>query len=990
MSLLHGNDSISANVVPENVLSTDPSAPQTAIPHSLVEDATDNFGEPADFSLYQRLEAARLSLDSQRVVAEVMNFRKNHSNPNVREYNTALHALVSTRQGGQPITLLLETYNEMLTRQIAPNVRTYKIIALGLCERDREVDRVCLQIEWRQKRRILLGRGRGALFDADQRQLRLLRKEDNFGSALLVFEAAQTLFRDSGNRNLSLGPGVYNALLRSCMLHGNTDAAVRVWSALENIEDYTPDPSCYLHLLGTYVSANDIESARDVFNEFLLAAKEDRVAWNVVGDEDRTTHLLADETRSGKARVAQTLIWMKMIEAYFRVHLPNEAIGLLEEMMDSKAGINFGPKDVPPPCTAVYSAFIQGFIASDDVRTALVWFDRMLAHEAIAAHPLLPTLKLTRPDQFAWNQLFEALVERGMREELNEKYKVLTEIAGRDGLSIRAYDRISVFELNVKYMKDTPALSKKEFDETIRFLEESVLFNAYIRDSSTPFGILEPQRNTFGEFVNLLAKAGRYDDALAHLKCFVDMSIETARALEHEADPDLKLLATRRKGLQELLLGAMPALLFDAKTLPSIEFVETFYALLGSVFATPSHQFFPFCMKLYAQAKAQGLVSNLSKSQWLMFLRAATHSFENELKGETGTFGFGEFQAFITDITNAGYSTEVAMANASRRLSQAIIRHYGTDEAKKMFEMLGGEWMQFAKNMKSTSHIAPTVLSEIPAQKQLRINKFHSRSVDEYYPVHPTVTVHTAYARYEAAIKDNVFPTPDVIGRLIGTFGRLGDYEKVHRLYGDGQRVLVALEHDKESQSVGWYALEDQMIIALAHGGHIEKAHVHRQRIIDQGGNPSADAYGALIQCVRETTDDSSNALALWQESQMRGVVPNLYLYNTVISKLSRARKADFALELFQQMKANSVRPSSVTYGAVIAACCRVGDAQSAEVLFQEMTTQQNFRPRIPPYNTMIQFYTHIVRDRERALYYFSALLTAGIKPTAHTYKVCL
>ena len=270
----------------------------------------------------------------------------------------------------------------------------------------------------------------------------------------------------------------------------------------------------------------------------------------------------------------------------------------------------------------------------------------------------------------------------------------------------------------------------------------------------------------------------------------------------------------------------------------------------------------------------------------------------------------------------------------------------------------------------------------------LFIDRMHSRSVDEYFPANPRVTPQMAWSRYDEGKARNVYPTPDVMGRLIATFGRLGDLDRVHRLYEDGQRVLSAYENDKELQSIGWYAIEDQMIVALAHAGQVDKAHIHRQRIIEQGGNPSADAYGALIQCVRETTDDSANALSLWQEAQMRGVVANLYLYNTVISKLSRARKADYALELFQQMKANYVRPSSVTYGAVIAACCRVGDAQSAEVLFEEMTSQKNFKPRVPPYNTMIQFYTHIVRDRERALHYFGALLQAGIQPTAHTYKV--
>jgi pentatricopeptide repeat protein len=193
---------------------------------------------------------------------------------------------------------------------------------------------------------------------------------------------------------------------------------------------------------------------------------------------------------------------------------------------------------------------------------------------------------------------------------------------------------------------------------------------------------------------------------------------------------------------------------------------------------------------------------------------------------------------------------------------------------------------------------------------------------------------------------------------------------------------------DKPAQSLGWFQVEDQMIIALAHAGDVDAAHVHRQRILQQGGSPSPDAYGVLIQNVKDTTDDNTNALALFNEAIDLGVTPNVYLYNTIISKLAKARKADTALEFFRQMKAQSVAPTSVTYGALIAACGRVGDITSAENLFREMSSRRNFRPRVPPYNMMMQLYTQTKPDRERALYYYNAMLDAGIKPTAHTYKV--
>jgi pentatricopeptide repeat protein len=89
-------------------------------------------------------------------------------------------------------------------------------------------------------------------------------------------------------------------------------------------------------------------------------------------------------------------------------------------------------------------------------------------------------------------------------------------------------------------------------------------------------------------------------------------------------------------------------------------------------------------------------------------------------------------------------------------------------------------------------------------------------------------------------------------------------------------------------------------------------------------------------------------------------------------------------------MKESGLRPSSVTYGAVIGACCRVGDEESAMILFDEMVSMPNFKPRVPPYNTMIQFFTQTKPNRERALHYYNAMLSAGVSPSAHTYKLLI
>jgi len=89
-------------------------------------------------------------------------------------------------------------------------------------------------------------------------------------------------------------------------------------------------------------------------------------------------------------------------------------------------------------------------------------------------------------------------------------------------------------------------------------------------------------------------------------------------------------------------------------------------------------------------------------------------------------------------------------------------------------------------------------------------------------------------------------------------------------------------------------------------------------------------------------------------------------------------------------MSPRGIRPSSITYGAVIGACARVGDVQSAENLFAEMESTKNFKPRVPPYNTMMQLYTTTKPNRERALFYYDKMKQANITPTAYTYKVML
>lgn len=234
------------------------------------------------------------------------------------------------------------------------------------------------------------------------------------------------------------------------------------------------------------------------------------------------------------------------------------------------------------------------------------------------------------------------------------------------------------------------------------------------------------------------------------------------------------------------------------------------------------------------------------------------------------------------------------------------------------------------------------------------------------------------------------YPSPDGICALLDQLGRRGRVDEAKELYVIGSKVVASLGGDVQWQSRAWYDLEDGMITALAHGGESKLASDHRHKLINSGHVPRADAYAALITVIRDTTDDALVAEELFEESQRLGVRPTVYLYNTVLSKLSRARKAERAMQLFEEMRSRGVRPSSITYGAVLNACTRTGDEANAERFFAMMESDCHFSAKAPPYNTMLQFYTQTRPHREKALYYYEKFRKMRVEPNSHTYKVLL
>ncbi|WVQ83446.1 hypothetical protein IAT38_005587 [Cryptococcus sp. DSM 104549] len=341
------------------------------------------------------------------------------------------------------------------------------------------------------------------------------------------------------------------------------------------------------------------------------------------------------------------------------------------------------------------------------------------------------------------------------------------------------------------------------------------------------------------------------------------------------------------------------------------------------------------------------------------------------------------------------------------KIVELLAWRFGVERAVALLEPIYGDAARGMVTPPAPEPASPTATAESPSSDsapdsestdatsipssdpKLVISPAWTHSIERFMAHNPTLTPLQAYEILQDGLRrgGNV-PRVTTLLALMDHLARAHEEEKVRELYDLANVVLRTLV-PPAGQAHTWYLISNAMLSACCHLGHLEEAGMHRAGIVEAGFAPSADAYATMIASSKDTTDDALVARELWEEAMARGVQPHLFMYNTMISKLGKARKAEMALELFTRLKAE-MKPSSVTYGAVINACCKVGDALSAETLFEEMVSCRNFRARVPPYNTMMQFYLNTQPNRERVLHYYQALLHARVPPSAHTYKLLL
>ncbi|WVR04172.1 hypothetical protein IAU60_001172 [Kwoniella sp. DSM 27419] len=901
----------------------------------------------------------------------------------LRVYNACLSSLMYFRQTGQSIAPVLEIYNEILERDLVPNAMTYNFVIRALALRSTEVENAIESWEgqkrWGQWRADLVGAHTwNAELAAERDQLLAsYAAEGNLNSATKLFRAASMTDTAAG-----FGLSVYGTLLQAMSKQAQPDTqAILQIKALARQQQVPGRLSLYQWVFAALGRAKNLPEIEKAWKSF-----SDR-AETPTGEADWMSALAglknhSPEIAAKRAAGLRLEAWESAMVAFIAAGDSNKAFEILNEMIQSSETQSQDVDYTRAPAAnhRTCGILLLALANAGNIDLCLEWMDKLHSPE------FLGKLSFQRLSLEHMIGVIDACLLSGRAQDALQSMEMVAQNAAQ-------YSSQSAKNtINRRFWRVQCALVGQAARAT--GTERNSILDQVKQLQSTRSVSLDV--DCLGIQLALLTEAGRYDDlagvianasrsstlrsdtfptvvAALTLCAKSDIPSQPLLALLHAAaqrgvrpDSELsemvvaKYIADRGTAMTDescsALIDAFGAL--PRAKVNEAEYDDALLALLEDLTA--------------AQKNSGGLAESLAQSPSL--LTVARH-----LKYR---FGAERSASLLTSI----FGEEQSQALITSPRSEASGQSDSASASSPSFDSDNGSQFSLPS---SVAEAAADATSVGQPEYKLRIDRALSASVERFTQRNPAITPLQAYELVRQGLTRNAVPYSGVLCSLIDHLARAGDEPKVRELYSLASVVLSTIIRP-DAQARSWHQLEDAMLIASCHLGHLEQAGMHRARIVEAGMAPSADAYATMIASSKDTTDDALVARELFDESQMMGVKPHLYLYNTIISKLSKARKAETALELFKHMKSAGIRPSSVTYGAVINACCRVGDAQSAETLFEEMASQPNFRARVPPFNTMMQFYLQTQPNRERVLYYYNALRLAQVPPSAHTYKLLL
>ncbi|KAG8958030.1 hypothetical protein FRC03_009530 [Tulasnella sp. 419] len=909
-------------------LSPRASSPSSALPSNSQEE---NF--------HRRLQAVALAKDNtpRDVVKQTVLEFLNCTDSSVftsRNYDWAIMAM--TPASVEEVRIALDLYRQQLAKDVAPNASTYNSLIGNVAAFEKERHSV-LKNEYNDALRFA-HINESSPVEVEEALMKNYNDATSYHDLKMLFNAAI-----EGNGFL-LKESVCNALLSLATLHKDVQFGIAVFGHLEDPRAKRVDQVSYVRLMELFNTVKDTTGVSEIFSDYLRNME-------VQGYHGPLAH-------------------HQMMIAYFRSGNPDKALGLLEQMMDSKDASLRPTKDT-------YNIILTGFCQMGDLPSAVTWFQRLVSVSA-----LQPVVDFHHKEM-----LVRAMFEKNA---VDEYLSLMPHSQCALTMNAESCHHSVMLDYHVRMVEKMlgSGLMDSRLQVLLKNLMEDLprLMNDQVKDSVL--------RRAMKVFVS----SGRVDMLLETLAGFSaslsgELLVTIHRAVRSVMTHDVcKTLtweqAVKFSGILKTLPAASEVLAVYGKARQGGKQVAELGMDLGrwnwlaAILKTSVSENGTESSDVLQVMKDLMTTYVLSAEHEKKLLEPVAETVISAILGESRTRTTEEVIAVWTSLPNAEsvnvYVKAFAEVDASASNGATDVGSYDSMSVSEDMSAVTSEGMDHTESFPFQQQYAPAP----------RINYLVSSKLEKMLAQGATGA--EVFATFEDGAAVSEYPNPNVLADMIYLMGKESDFNRAKALYSAAQSLLLALENNKPWQAQGWFAIENAMVVACSNCGDLASANLHRSRIIDQGSAPSAAAYAALIVASKSFTDDATVASQLFAESQQLGVRPNTYLFNAVISKLSKARRAEEALDMFRLMKTYRLRPTSVTYGALIGACARVGDEASAKYLFGEMTKMPNFRPRVPPYNTMMQLFTHVKPDRDQALYYYNAMLASGVEPTAHTYKLLL
>ncbi|KAK9483753.1 hypothetical protein V1527DRAFT_472302 [Lipomyces starkeyi] len=875
--------------------------------------------------------------------------RQNKTVPTLASFNQILISIASGEQV-TPSTgresYLLEVYADMLQHHIVPDVATYSTVILTLVQRFMNTRQILAENFKSVKLRNEL-----TLPEFD-RMMEALSNEPSLDLAFDIFFASVTV------RMQDYPIDVYNALLGACAEAGKVNRAIQILSVLEPPDADKPNvpynADTYIHLMRLFASVGDINSTVEVFAYYKDAARS-----------------LED--------AKQVPVYAELIRAYFKCGETDNAIDFFEKITQESNEGTIGE----PLCDAL----MEGFLISHDYEAAWEWLlhsvsETNFPHPSQAALASLLSVASREKDLEKASRVYEYMMDRyGMKMEwanslcdyLNECLAFKTANGLSRVLSILDSVIANKIQLEMHTIRDA-AIYLLEHPMSA----EDNVHQAFVLVSTAHIGVKWRSREEMHLYSIM------WEDALMRMMSLVKWSSISdsyaifSRILRIVMWLDPSYLMPKRPGEEMVSLLGMILTQFWNDTArgiyPSREDVSRliyWHARLVVESDNGTGQFTPFVQKaisslsdLLSFAAERNILLNPS-TNYFVTLAAPILNMSGPVPvadaymPEMMLSADQEYSMPQPAQTAIAYDHEIPM-----RYRNAVRNREYHDEQRVVDQMIGA-------SEEVTREVLRRIIVEAPLQRILEYTRQqyqHGRAIS---PVAVVKLITYAATQRSVSTAEKVYSLAQT------TIPPFTAFPSLYFVWSSIYNAMLNMYLQAEGKEALSYK---------------DKVVEFKQKLMDMGTAPNAASYANLILKLKlaGSHDEAAEAITLFKESQVFKVAPTTFLYNALLSKLSKARRLKEALFYFDQMEEIGLRRSSVTYGTMISACCRAGDEANAEQLFQDMEAARDYKPRIAPFNTMLQFYVTHKRDRERALHYFNRMRELDIIPSSHTYKLLI